>query len=52
VGRFIAPQAIAIDEDNTAQHPPVIDAWLAMALGKEWLQTRHLRVRQPEKVAH
>jgi hypothetical protein len=28
-----------------------IDAGLAVALGKEGLQPRHLRVRQPEKVA-
>jgi hypothetical protein len=51
-GRITPPQTIAIDEDNPAQHPSVIDAWLAMALGKEGFQTRHLRVRQPEKVAH
>ena len=27
-------------------------ARLAMALGKEWLEPRHLRLRQPEKVVH
>ncbi len=49
----VAPsQAIAIDEDNTAQHPLVIDPRLAVALGKEGFQTRHLCIRQPEKVAH
>lgn len=34
------------------QHPKVIDTLLAMALGKDRLKTRHLRVCQPEKVAH
>lgn len=28
------------------------NAWLAMALGKERLEPCHLRVRQPEKIAH
>jgi hypothetical protein len=50
--RIAPPQAIAIDEDYPAQHTPVIDARLAMALGEEGLKPRHLRVGQPEKVAH
>ena len=49
----IAPsQPIAIDEDYAAQNAPVIDARHSVALGKERLKTGHLRVRQPEKVAH
>jgi hypothetical protein len=49
--RRIAPaQAIATDEDYAAQNPPIIDARLAMALGKEGLQPRHLRVRQPKRL--
>ena len=49
----IAPaQAIAIDEYYAAQYTPVIDARLALALWKEAFQTRHLRVRRPEKIAH
>ena len=33
--RRTAPsQAVAADEDNAAQHPQIIDAWAAMALGK------------------
>ena len=51
-GRIAPPQAIAIDEDYPAQYTPVIDARLAMALGEEGLKPRHLRVGQPEKVAH
>jgi hypothetical protein len=50
--RITTPQAIAIDEDYAAQYTPVIDARLAMALGEERLQTGHLRVGQPKKVAH
>ena len=51
--RRIAPaQAIAIGEDYAAQYSPIVDAGLAMALGKQGLQPRHLHVGQPEKVAH
>lgn len=42
-------QPIAIDEDNAAQHPPVIDPRLAMALRAERLKPLHLRVGQPKK---
>ena len=52
LGGISPPQAIAIDEDYATQDPSVIDARLTVALGKEGLQARHLRVRQPEKVAH
>ena len=34
------------------QNPPVINTRFATALGKEGLQTRHLRLRQPDQVAH
>jgi hypothetical protein len=51
--RRIAPaQAIAIDEDYAAQYPPVIDPRLAVALGEKGLQTGHLRIGKPEKIAH
>jgi hypothetical protein len=50
--RIAPPQAIAVDEDYSAQHPPVIVARLAMALGEEGLEPSHLRVGQPEKIAH
>ena len=51
--RRIAPApAIATDEDYAAQRPPIIDARLAVALGEEGLQTGHLRIGKPEKVAH
>jgi hypothetical protein len=50
--RIAPPQPIAIDEYYAAQHTPVIDARLTVALGEEGLQTGHLRVGQPEKVAH
>jgi hypothetical protein len=51
-GGVAPPQAVAIDEDYAAQDTPVIDPRLAMALGKKWFQTGHLRVGQPEEVAH
>lgn len=51
-GGITPPQAVAIDEDNPAQNAPVVDARLTMALREEGFQTGHLRVRQPEKVAH
>jgi hypothetical protein len=58
LGRSILPrrvtpsQPVAIDEDYAAQHTPVIDPRLAMALWKERLQPLQLRLGQPEKVAH
>jgi NAD(P)-dependent dehydrogenase (short-subunit alcohol dehydrogenase family) len=51
-GRITPSQAIAIDENNAAQHAPVVDAGLAMRLREEGLETRHLRLGQPEEVAH
>jgi hypothetical protein len=48
--QYITPtQAIAINEDNAAQNTPAIDTRLAMAHGKEWFQTGHLRICQLEK---
>ena len=58
LGRAILPrcvtpsQPIAIYKDNAAQHPPVIDPRLAMALREERLQPLHLLVGKPEKIAH
>ena len=46
------PQAIAVDEDNAAQNPQIVYAWAAMALGKERTKAGHLRLGQPEQVAH
>ena len=50
--RIAPPQPIAIDEDYAAEDAPVVNAGLAMALGKERLQTLYLRVAQPEQVAY
>jgi hypothetical protein len=50
--RIAPPQAIAIDEYYPAQHAPIINAWLAMGLRKEWLQLYHLRIGKPIKIAH
>jgi hypothetical protein len=51
--RSVAPtQGIAIDQDNPIQYLPVIDPWPSVRLRKEAFQTRHLRIAQPEKVAH
>ena len=46
------PQAIAIDENNAAENPQVIDTRAAMTLGKEGAEAHHLRLGQPEQVAH
>ena len=51
-GRITPTQAIAIDEDYSAEDAPVLDARLAMALGKEGLQARHLGLCKPEKTAY
>ena len=50
--RISPPQAIAIDEYYPTQYSSVIDARLTMAIGKEGLKPRHLRVRQPDRIAH
>jgi hypothetical protein len=46
--RGAPPQAIAIDEDYTAENAPIIDARLARALRNERFQPLHLLVRQPK----
>ncbi len=51
-GNVTPPQPIAIDEDNPAQHPLVIDPWLTMRPREERGKFGHLLVSQPEKVAH
>lgn len=50
-GGIAPPQAVAVDEDDPARHPPVIDPWSAVALGKEGLTTRHPLDRQPAEIA-
>jgi len=51
-GCITPAQAIADDEDNPAENAPVINARLAMGLWEKRGKTCHLRIRQPEKVAH
>ena len=51
-GRVAPRQTIVIDEDNPSQHPPVIDSRLSMRLRTRKFPTCHLRVAQPEKIAH
>ena len=50
--RVPPPQPVAVDEDNPTRHTSVIDAGFAMGLREEGLKTRHLRLRQPEKIRH
>jgi hypothetical protein len=51
--RCIAPaQSVAVDENYAAQRRPIINPWLVMALGKVWLEPRHLLVGQPVQAAH
>lgn len=46
-GRITPAQPVAIDEDDLAQHPPIINLGLAAALGKIWRKPHHLLVGQP-----
>lgn len=46
------PYAIAIDEDNPAQHAAVINARFAMGLREKGLKTRHLPIAQPKQIRH
>jgi hypothetical protein len=45
-------QTFAIEENNSPQHPSIIDTGLAMQLWKERFKARHLCVAQPEKIRH
>ncbi|WP_432640494.1 hypothetical protein [Albidovulum sp.] len=49
--RGVAPPQLIAIKKLTAHDAPIINAVLAMALGKEGLQTCHLLVAQPESVA-
>jgi hypothetical protein len=51
-GRIASTQAVAIDEDYTAQNPQVVHTGLAMGLREKGFQLGHLRIVQPVKVAH
>ena len=44
-GRVTPPQPVAVVEDYPAQHAPVVDPRLAMALRKERFQPLYLRKR-------
>ena len=50
--RIPPSQTVAVDEDDAAENPPVIDTWPAVALGKERTKPLHLLVRQPVQIAH
>lgn len=51
--RSVLPlQPILLDVDDPAQHPPVIYARLASGSRKERPQPIHLRLGQPEVLAH
>jgi hypothetical protein len=52
IGSVPPAQPIAIDEDNPAQNPPVINPRLAVRLREERGELGHLLVSQPVKVAH
>lgn len=47
-GRITPAQPVAIDEDDPAQHAPIIDSRLAVALGEIWRKPRHLLISQPK----
>lgn len=46
------PQPIVTDEDHAAENATIIHPRTAMALGKEGLKARHLRLGQTERIAH
>src|SRR3546814_8644194 len=50
--RITPPEPIAVDEDDPAQNPSIVDPLAAMALRKIRLKTRHLLVRQPIQIIH
>lgn len=50
--RIAPPQTIAIDEDNAAQHLPVVHTGLAVRLREKRFKLGHLRVAQPVEIAH
>ena len=52
LGRISPAQTIAIDEDNLAQDAPVVDARLTIGFREVRLQTRHLRIAEPEEIRH
>ena len=52
IGRIPPAQPVATDEDYPAQHLPVVDPRLAMRQREKWFETLHLRLRQPQQIAH
>ena len=50
--RISPAQTIAIDEDNPTLNASVVDARLTMGLREVRLQTRHLRIAEPEENRH
>jgi len=50
--RIPPTQAIAMEEDNSAQHTLVVNARNAVGQRKKWFQPLHLRICQPEKITH
>jgi hypothetical protein len=53
LARRIAPaQAVANDEHDPRDHPPVIDPRLPMRQREIRLYPAHLRLRQPDQIAH
>lgn len=50
--RIALPQAVAVDEDNAAQHPLVVRRELVMGLREKGCEPDHLRGAQPVSIAH
>ena len=51
-GRIQSAQAVADHEDDTADHPSIIDPRNAVRQWEIWQDTAHLRLRQPNQIAH
>jgi len=53
LGRDITPaQTVADHEDDTADNPPIINPGYAVRQQKMRLDPAHLRLRQPDQIAH
>ncbi len=50
--RVLPAQPVAIEEDNPTRDAPVIDMRPAAGRRKAGLQTRHLRISEPEETGH
>ena len=51
-GRVAPAQAVANNEDDPRDYPPVIDPRNPVRKWEIWLDPAHLRLRQPNQITH